>query len=121
MFNEETNTMTVYYSKNTGLINKILTGTNDMSIYGPFKEDLEKVLDCLVLPYDSNLFNDYKAYRVNPGSGEVIKSIKTQEEIEINKLKDTVEKQNQAIAELSLLLVPPVSPESPVETEKPIE
>jgi len=69
---EMQNKMTIFYSQNTGKIKNIMTGIQNMEVFGEDKEDYN--YEFLVLDYDSFVINNYNNFIVENGKIKLINS-----------------------------------------------
>lgn len=61
----DTDKMTVFFNKRLGIIDCILVGIHDMSIYGIYEEDEKLIKDFIVIPYDEYIYNNILKFYVN--------------------------------------------------------
>jgi hypothetical protein len=59
--------MTVFYNKRTGTVKALVTGRQDMSLYGNEQEDYEQIYDFIVVPLDEYVFSNYGSFAVVNG------------------------------------------------------
>lgn len=62
---EMNSSMTIFYSKSTGLIKSIMNGIQDMNFFGQDKEDFTLIWDFIVLNRDDYVLNNYKQFKIN--------------------------------------------------------
>lgn len=96
--------MTVFFSKSTGVIRTIATGVQSMSIYGDMQEDMKLIQDCIVIPMCKDIFDNKDKYKVNLDTKEVVKVLTTQEEEKFKSLSLENANLKQSVAELTVLV-----------------
>lgn len=64
--------MTVYYRKKTGDIVQIVTGIQDMNVYGKEKEDFELIRDFIVIEKDEFILDNMSQFHVDLDTKELI-------------------------------------------------
>ena len=60
--------MTVFYNKRTGSIKALVSGEQNMSMYGNEQEDYEQIYDFIVVPMDEYVFNNHNSFEVTNGA-----------------------------------------------------
>lgn len=55
---EEQNKMTIFYNKRLGIIQSIVTGTQNMSYFGEQEEDFKIIYDYIVVDKDEYVINN---------------------------------------------------------------
>ena len=58
------NNMTIFYFKSSGKIHSWYTGIHNLSSFGEHEADYKLVLDCLVLPFDKYVLDNYRYFSV---------------------------------------------------------
>lgn len=82
--NEHLDSMTVFYSKRTGIINSLSTGIQDMNFFGENAEDMAIIYSYLVVPYNKDLLYNKNSYQIVQGN--LVKIVTTSEEEAIKSL-----------------------------------
>ena len=59
--------MTVFYNKRTGSIKALISGEQDMNLYGEEKEDYEQIYDFIVVDLDEYVFSNHRSFAVVDG------------------------------------------------------
>ncbi|GEM_PF-2554485 len=61
---ENENSMTLFYSKQTGEIKCFCTGIADMNYFGDSKVDFEIIYECIVVERDDYILNNLDLFKV---------------------------------------------------------
>ena len=102
---EHNESMTLYYSKSTGVIRTIIKGIQDMSLYGEQAEDMSIIQSFIVVPYSRDIFDNKDNYKVNLGTLQVVKVLTTEEEERFSKLEEENVNLKLAMAEVIELVM----------------
>ena len=97
---ESNESMTVYYSKSTGIIRSISSGVEDMSFYGEQAEDMSIIQGYIVLPFRKDVFQNKDRYKINTDTLQLVKVFISEEEERIAKLEEENKSLKQSIEEL---------------------
>lgn len=95
----ESDFLTLYYSKATGKVALYCSTRQDMSYFGELKDDYSKIYYYIHVSYDKDIINNFKDYRVIDGKlrSEKDRIVKLEEE---NKdIKETIKSLTQVILE----------------------
>ena len=57
--------MTIYYRKANGEIKQLMSGVNDMSVFGEEQEDFELIWDYIVVEYDEYVRDNARHFYVD--------------------------------------------------------
>lgn len=75
---EHNDSITIFYSKRTGIINSLSTGIQDMGFFGENAEDMSVIYDFMIVPYSKDLLYNKDKYKVV--DGVLVKIVVTSEE-----------------------------------------
>lgn len=95
----ESNFLTLYYSKATGRVALYCSTRQTMDYFGDLKEDYSNIYDYIHVSYDKDIINNFKEYRVIEGKliSEKDRIVKLEEE---NKdIKESIKNITQVILE----------------------
>ena len=76
---EHEQSMTIFYSKQTGEIKAICYGIQDMNYFGDNRVDFEIIYDFIIVEKDEYVFNNIENFKVEEGK------IKIKNAVDINK------------------------------------
>lgn len=88
--------MTIFFYKRTGTIQCLVTGIQDMSLFGDYRLDYELIIDYIVVPYDENILKNRDDYFIK--NNELISKIEEEQNEKLEQVrKEKEELENQLI------------------------
>lgn len=76
---EHEQSLSLIYSKRTGIIKMLGTGVQSIeTTFGENAEDMAVIYDCLVIPFNQDVMDNYLKYQVI--DGKVVKTVTSKEE-----------------------------------------
>lgn len=98
---ESNESMTVYYSKSTGIIRAVSSGVEDMSFYGEQAEDMSIIQGYIVLPFRKDVFQNKDHYKIDTDTLQLVKVFISEEEERITKLEEEIAELKETINNLT--------------------
>lgn len=91
--------LTIFYSKKTGIITSFSTGIQTFEHFGENAEDMKIIYDIATIPYNEDVINNSKNYKVDTTSKQLVKVVTSVDQQQLESLqnenktlKETVDK-----------------------------
>lgn len=98
---ESNESMTVYYSKRTGIIRAVTSGVDDMSFYGEQAEEMSIIQGFVVLPLRKDVLYNKENYKIDIDTLQLVKIFVSEEEERITKLEEEIAELKETINNLT--------------------